>query len=69
MKKWYIVQTYSSFEKKVAKTLEENIKKMKLEENFEKVLIPTHNVTEVKRGKRVQSKKKYFPGYVLVRWK
>ena len=67
MKKWYIVQTYSSFEKKVAKTLEENIKKMKLEENFEKVLIPTHNVTEVKRGKRVQSKKKYFPGYVLVK--
>ena len=40
---------------------------MKLEENFEKVLIPTHNVTEVKRGKRVQSKKKYFPGYVLVK--
>ena len=67
MKKWYIVQTYSSFEKKVSKTLEENIKKMKLEENFEKVLIPTHNVTEVKRGKRVQSKKKYFPGYVLVK--
>jgi transcriptional antiterminator NusG len=67
MKKWYIVQTYSSFEKKVSKTLEENIKKMKLEESFEKILIPTHDVTEVKRGKRVQSKKKYFPGYVLVK--
>ena len=40
---------------------------LKLEENFEKVLIPTHNVTEVKRGKRVQSKKKYFPGYVLIK--
>ena len=67
MKKWYIVQTYSSFEKKVAKTLQENITKMKLEEKIEDVLIPTHDVTEVKRGRRIQSTKKYFPGYVLVK--
>ena len=67
MRKWYIVQTYSSFEKKVAKTLQENIAKMKLEEKIEDVLIPTHDVTEVKRGRRIQSTKKYFPGYVLVK--
>ena len=67
MKNWYIVQTYSSFEKKVANNIKENITKKKLENEIEEVLIPTHDVTEVKRGKRVQRKKKYFPGYVLVK--
>ena len=67
MKNWYIVQSYSSFEKKVANTILENIKKNALEEKIEKVLVPTHEVTEVKKGKRVQREKKYFPGYVLVK--
>ena len=40
---------------------------MKLEEKIEQILVPLHEVTEVKRGKRVQRKKKYFPGYVLVK--
>ena len=60
MKNWYIVQTYSSFEKKVANNIKENITKKKLENEIEEVLIPTHDVTEVKRGKRVQRKKKIF---------
>ena len=67
MKNWYIVQSYSSFEKKVANTIEDNIKKMGLAEKIEKVLVPTHEVTEVKKGKRVQREKKYFPGYILVK--
>tara|TARA_B100001765_G_C19314933_1_gene254713 strand:+ start:94 stop:624 length:531 start_codon:yes stop_codon:yes gene_type:complete len=67
MKNWYIVQSYSSFEKKVANEIKEEATKAKLEDKIEEVLVPTHDVTEVKRGKRVQRKKKYFPGYVLVK--
>ena len=69
MKNWYIIQTFSGFEQKVAETLKDTIKKKEklLEDKIEDVLVPTHEVTEVKRGKRVQSKKKYFPSYVLVK--
>ena len=69
MKNWYIIQTFSGFEQKVAETLKDTIKKKEklLVDKIEDVLVPTHEVTEVKRGKRVQRKKKYFPGYVLVK--
>ena len=69
MKNWYIIQTFSGFEQKVAETLKDIIKKKEklLEDKIEDVLVPTHEVTEVKRGKRVQRKKKYFPSYVLVK--
>ena len=69
MKNWYIVQTFSGFEQKVAETLKDTIKKKEklLEGKIEDVLVPIHEVTEVKRGKRVQRKKKYFPSYVLVK--
>ncbi len=67
MTNWYIVQTFSGFEQKVAETLKETVKKKELEKQIEDVLVPIHEVTEVKRGKRVQRKKKYFPSYVLVK--
>jgi len=67
MKNWYIVQTFSGFEQKVADTVKEILKKKKLEEEIEEILLPMHEVTEVKRGKRVQRKKKYFPSYLLVK--
>ena len=67
MKSWYIVQSYSSFENKVASSIKEEAGKAKLSDKIEEVIVPTHDVTEVKRGKRVQRKKKYFPGYVLVK--
>jgi len=67
MKNWYIVQTFSGFEQKVAETLKDIIKKQELSEKIDNVLVPMHEVTEVKRGKRVQRKKKYFPSYVLVK--
>ena len=67
MKNWYIVQTFSSFEQKVADTLKETIKSRELNGQIEDVVVPMHEVTEVKRGKRVQRKKKYFPSYILVR--
>jgi len=67
MKNWYIVQTFSGFEQKIAETLKDIIKKKQLSDKIEDVLVPMHEVTEVKRGKRIQRKKKYFPGYVLVK--
>jgi len=67
MNNWYIVQTFSGFEQKVAETLKDTVKKKELEDKVTDVLVPTHEITEVKRGKRVQRKKKYFPSYVLVK--
>ena len=67
MKNWYIVQSHSSFENKVASLIKEEADKAKISEKFEEIIVPTHDVTEVKRGKRVQRKKKYFPGYVLIK--
>ncbi len=67
MKNWYIVQSHSSFENKVAGLIKEEADKAKIAEKFEEIIVPTHDVTEVKRGKRVQRKKKYFPGYVLIK--
>ena len=64
---WYIVQSYSSFENKVAAAIKDEAIKAKIKDKIEEIIVPTHDVTEVKRGKRVQRKKKYFPGYVLVK--
>ena len=67
MKNWYIVQSHSSFENKVAQEIKEEATKANLEDKIEESIVPTHDITEVKRGKRVQRKKKYFPGYVLLK--
>ena len=67
MKNWYIIQSHSSFENKVAQLIKEEADKAKIADKFEEIVVPTHDVTEVKRGKRVQRKKKYFPGYVLIK--
>jgi transcription termination/antitermination protein NusG len=64
---WYIVQAYSGFEKKVAETIKDTLKKGNLDSNLEEVLVPTHQVTEVKKGKRTKKERKYFPGYVLIK--
>ena len=64
---WYIVQAYSGFEKKVADSIKDVMIKASLETNLGEVLVPTHKVTEVKKGKRTQKQKKYFPGYILVK--
>ena len=60
MKKWYIVQTFSGFEQKVSEVLKDTIDKKQLKDSIEDVLVPMHEVTEVKRGKRVQRKKNIF---------
>ena len=64
---WYIVQAYSGFEKKVVESIKEELKKHKLQENLWEVLVTTHQITEVKKGKRTKKEMKYFPGYVLVK--
>ena len=67
MKNWFIVQSHSNFENKVSGLIREEAEKAKISDKFEEIIVPTHDVTEVKRGKRIQRKKKYFPGYVLVK--
>ena len=67
MKNWYIVQSHSSFENKVAQEIKDEATKADLMHRIEEIIVPTHDITEVKRGKRVQRKKKYFPGYVLLK--
>ena len=67
MKNWYIVQSHSNFENKVASLIKEEAEKAKISDKIEEIVVPTHNITEVKRGKRIQRKKKYFPGYVLIK--
>ncbi len=64
---WYIVQAYSGFEKKVVELIKEELKKYKLEDNLGEILVPTHQITQVKKGKRTKKESKYFPGYVLVK--
>ena len=67
MKNWYIIQTFSGSEQKVADTIKETVANMKLEDKINDILVPMHQVTEVSRGRRIQRKKKYFPSYVLVK--
>jgi len=67
-KKWYVLHTYSGYENKVKKNLETRVETMGLENNVFGIEIPTEMVTEIKDGgRRVESEKKVFPGYVLVR--
>ena len=67
MKNCNIVQSHSSYENKYAQEIKEEATKANLSDKIEEIIVPTHDITEVKRGKRVQRKKKYFPGYVLLK--
>jgi len=66
-KRWYIVHAYSNFERKVADAIKERAKQQGLTEKFDQVLVPMEEVVEVRRGKKVSSERKFFPGYVLVK--
>lgn len=66
-KRWYIVHAYTNFERKVADSIKERAKAAGLEDLFEEVLVPTEEVIEVKRGRKVQTERKFLPGYVLVK--
>lgn len=65
--KWYIVHAYSNFEKKVAEAIRAEAEQQGLTDLFEEVLVPTEEVVEMRKGRKVNTERKYFPGYVLVK--
>ena len=65
--KWYIVHAYSNFEQKVADSIQEHARISGLEDLFEEILVPTEEVVELRRGRKVNAERKFFPGYVLVK--
>jgi transcriptional antiterminator NusG len=66
---WYIIHTYSGFEKKVAETLKSRVEAAGLRDQFGEVMIPTEDVIELRAGKRVVTPRLFYPGYVLVEMK
>lgn len=67
MSRWYIIHAYSGFENKVRDSIMAEATRMGLEALVESVEVPTETVTEVRRGKKIQSERKFFPGYVLAK--
>ena len=65
--RWYIIHAYSNFEKKVVESIQEQARQKGLEHLFEQILVPTEKVVEVRKGKKVDAERKFFPGYVLAR--
>ncbi len=65
-KRWYVVHTYSQFEKNVQRALLERIQRTGMEDKFGQILVPVEEVVELKLGQKTISERKFFPGYVLV---
>ena len=65
--KWYIVHAYSNFEKKVAETIREQARNQGLADSISDILVPTEDVVEIRRGRKINTERKFFPGYVLVK--
>jgi len=66
-KRWYSVSVLSNFEKKIAEQIRHAVEEADLQEEIEEVLVPTEEVIEVRRGKKVTAERRFMPGYVLVR--
>lgn len=65
-KRWFVVHSYSGYEKQVMRALQERIERMEMDDRFGEVLVPTEEVVEMRGGKKRRSEHKFFPGYVLV---
>ncbi len=65
--RWYVIHVYSGFEKKVAQAVRETAIKKGLEDYFSEILVPTEEVVEMRRGKKVNAERKFIPGYVLIK--
>ena len=66
-KRWYIVHAYTNFERKVEESIRERAKQANLEHLFDEIVVPTEEVVEIRRGRKVQAERKFLPGYVLVK--
>ena len=66
-KKWYVVHVYSGFEKKIAEQIRQQAAQKGLADQIDDILVPTEQVTEVRRGKKEDTERKFFPGYVLLK--
>ena len=66
-KRWYIIHAYSNFEKKVAESINERATLSGIEDLIEEIIVPTEEVVELRRGRKVTSEKRFFPGYVLIK--
>jgi len=64
---WYVVHTYSGFENKAKTALEERIKSLKKQDHFSEVIVPEENVVELVKGQKKTTKRRFFPGYILVK--
>ena len=65
--RWYVLHAYSGYEKKVADSVIEQAKKLGVYQYIEDISVPTQQIVEVKRGTRIKTERKYFPGYVLIK--
>ena len=65
--RWYVLHVYSNFEKKVAESIREQAEQKGLIDQFEQIVVPTEEVVEIRRGQKVNTERKFFPGYVLLK--
>jgi transcriptional antiterminator NusG len=65
--RWYSVSVLSNFEKRVAEAIKDAVAQQHLEDEIAEVMVPTEEVIEIRRGKKVQTEKRFMPGYVLVK--
>ncbi len=65
--RWYVLHAYSGYEKKVADSIMDQADKLGIKEHIEEISVPTQNIVEVKRGVRVNTERKIFPGYILIK--
>ena len=65
--RWYVLHAYSGYEKKVADSILDQANKLGIKEHIEEISVPTQNIVEVKRGVRVNTERKIFPGYILIK--
>lgn len=63
--RWYVIHVYSGFEKKVAQSIEEQARQNGMEEEIKQILVPLEEVMEMRRGAKIKSERKFFPGYIL----